>query len=83
MLSEGVWWAILVLVPCCLGRATLNNNGYEDVLVAISPEVSGAQLFKWGRQTHLCVAKLVYTSPGGRGPCPSGEDQVAADRRQR
>ena len=54
MLSGGVWLAALVLVPSCLGRATLDNNGYEDVLVAISPEVSGTQQFRWGRLTLVC-----------------------------
>ena len=33
------WWVALMLVPHCLGRATIENNGYQDVLVAISPEV--------------------------------------------
>ena len=28
-----------MLVPHCLGRATIESNGYQDVLVAISPEV--------------------------------------------
>ena len=54
MLFVAVWWVIPVLVPCCLGRATLDNNGYEDVLVAISPEVSGAQQFRFGRLTIVC-----------------------------
>ena len=54
MLSGAVRWVILVLVPGRLGRATLDNNGYEDVLVAISPEVIGAQQFRFGRLTIVC-----------------------------
>ena len=38
------WWVALMLVPHCLGRATIESNGYQDVLVAISPEVGKTDL---------------------------------------
>ena len=47
------WWVALILVPHCLGRATIENNGYQDVLVAISPEVREKM-----RKKLFCITSL-------------------------
>ena len=70
---------VLVLVCHTNSRATLTNNGYNNVLVAISPEVRNTKkspLFPSDKDKEVTSHKCFS---GAGGPEPARKDQDSVD----